>query len=78
MILIKVGSGAEDLKPVPQAAGFTNTHHELVTGLKLGLDFPADVVLGDTQVLPDFTVVAHQRHVVIVDVDQLWDTPEQG
>ncbi len=47
------------------------THHEFITRFKLCLDFPADVAVGDTQVLPDVTVVAHQGHVVFIDVNQL-------
>lgn len=55
----------------PVSPGLNNTHQEIVTGFKLGLDFPADVAVRDTQVLSDVAVVAHQGHVVVSDVDQL-------
>lgn len=47
------------------------TYHEFITRFKLCLDFLADFAVGDTQVLPDVTVVTHQGHVVFIDVNQL-------
>lgn len=47
------------------------TYHEFITRFELRLDFSADIAVGDAQVLPDVTVVAHQGHVVLVDVEQL-------
>lgn len=47
------------------------TYHEFITRFELRLDFSADIAVGDAQVLPDVAVVAHQGHVVLVDVEQL-------
>lgn len=47
------------------------THHEFFTGFELRFDFPADFAFRDAQVLSDVAVVAHQGHVVFIDVNQL-------
>ena len=51
--------------------GSIYTYHEFITRFKLCFDFLADVVVRDTQVLPDVAVVTHQGHVALVDVNQL-------
>lgn len=47
------------------------TYKEFLTSLKLRHDFFSDLIVRDTQVLSDVTIVTHQGHVVIGDVEQL-------
>ena len=63
---LQKGSAAKNLK-----APTSDTYHEFIACIELCLDFLANFILRDTQVLPDVTVVAHQGHVVLVDVNQL-------
>lgn len=49
------------------------TYVEFLAGRKLAHDFFSDLVVRDAQVLPDVTIVAHQGHVVLGDVEQLWE-----
>lgn len=46
-------------------------HQKFVARLKLCLDFLADLVVGNAQVLSDVAVVGHQAHEVVGDVEQL-------
>lgn len=47
------------------------TYIELLASLKLRHDVLSDLIVRDTQVLPDVAVVTHQGHVFIGDVEQL-------
>lgn len=58
--------------------GRNHGDHEFITGFELCLDFLANFAFRDTQVLPDFTVVAHQGHVAFIDVNQLVVYPLDG
>lgn len=58
--------------------GRNHGDHEFITRFKLRLDFLADVVFRNTQVLSDVSVVAHQGHVAFIDVNQLVVYPLNG
>ena len=49
----------------------STTHQEIITVFKLGLDLLAQVTLWQTQVLPQVSVLEHQGHEAVGDVQQL-------